>query len=129
MRRLLFSALLMTLVISLFETASSLTLAECQRFARKDEPQRQEYNPASVYVDGDSMSLKREIDPNADVHGFFNDQLLSTGWGVLEFKAGYGAGSQRIHTSKLFKAAGYLEGYLTAHRIQEHLQHLRAAFE
>ena len=74
------------------------------------------------------MTLKRRIDPDADVYGFFNDQLLSTGWGVLEFKAGYGGGSRRrispdltgsrrLPTSELFKAAGYFEGYLKAHRI------------
>ena len=66
------------------------------------------------------MTLKRRIDPDADVYGFFNDQLHSTGWGVLEFRAGYGANSSRLHASTVFKAAGYLEGYLTARSIQQH---------
>ena len=123
MRRLLFSAFLLTQAISYFKTASSLTLSECEELPLrlKDSVPRKESNPASVYVDGESMTLKRKIDLNADVYGVFHDRLLSTGWGVLEFKAGYGAGSQRIHTSKLFKAAGYLEGYLTAYRIQQHI--------
>ena len=123
MRRLLFSALLLTQAISYFEPASSLTLSECYGFPQnvKEKVQRKEKNPASVYVDGETMTLKHEIDRDADVYGFFNDELLSTGWGVLEFKAGYGAGSRRLPTSALFKAAGYLEGYLTAHKIQQQI--------
>ena len=82
MRRLLFSALLLTRAISYFEPASSLTLSKCPGLplnVSEKVPRLKEYNPASVYVDGELMTLKREIDRKADVYGFFNDQLLSTG--------------------------------------------------
>ena len=64
------------------------------------------YNPASVYVDGVSMRISREIDSKADAYGFFNDQLSATGWGVLEFRAGYGSRSASIDPALIFKAAG-----------------------
>ena len=52
------------------------------------------------------MRLTREIDPEADVYGFFNDQVAVSGWGVLEFRAGYGARSAQIDTATIFNAAG-----------------------
>ena len=95
----------------------------CRNYKAKDDQAKGQfpvYNPASVYIDGKSMRISREIDPEADVYGFFNDQLSSTGWGVLEFRAGYGNRSSSVDTDIIFKAAGYFEGYLTANQIQRH---------
>ena len=52
------------------------------------------------------MKLTHDIDPDADVYGFFNDQVAVSGWGSLEFRAGYGARSAQIDTATIFKAAG-----------------------
>jgi hypothetical protein len=80
-----------------------------------------QYFPASVTVDKNGgYNLKKQIDPSADIYGFFNDQLQQTGWGVLEFRAGYGNRSSSLSFQTIFAAAGYLEGYLTAKRIQQH---------
>jgi len=92
---------------------------QCTLHSKRWKESGREYFPGSVYVSSSgSLTLKRLVDPKADVYGFFNDQLYKTGWGVLEFKAGYGNTSR--NGDIIFKAAGYLEGYLTAHRIQQH---------
>lgn len=56
--------------------------------------------------------VKDVMDRNGDAYGYYNDTLQSTGWGILEIKAGYG--SQSISNEDLMYAAGFLEGYLTA---------------
>ena len=52
-----------------------------------------------------------KMDKTAAAYGYYNDTLMSTGWGVLEVKAGYGALTK--NTDIMF-AAGYLEGVFTA---------------
>jgi len=100
--------------------SSGPPLSPCQTYAQMEAPSVQEYNPASVYVIDGTFELQRAIDPEADVYGFFNDQMLSTGWGILEFRAGYASSSKLLNVSTVFKAAGFMEGFLTARRIQQH---------
>ena len=51
------------------------------------------------------------LDKTAIAYGTFDDSIESNGWGQLTIKAGYGS----IQSNNLImKAAGFLEGYLTA---------------
>lgn len=52
------------------------------------------------------------LDKNGDAYGFYNDSIKTTGWGILEIRAGYG--SQTLSNEIIMFTAGYLEGYLTA---------------
>ena len=58
------------------------------------------------------MLVKNVLDRNGDAYGFYNDSMKTTGWGILEIRAGYG--SQSLSNNIIMFAAGYLEGYLTA---------------
>ncbi|XP_056460799.1 phospholipase B-like 1 [Gadus chalcogrammus] len=58
------------------------------------------------------------LEPTGDAYGYLNDTLLTTGWGVLEIRAGYGQSLQPDDIT--FFLAGYLEGYLTAQQIMDH---------
>ncbi|XP_069463343.1 phospholipase-B 81-like [Ambystoma mexicanum] len=75
---------------------------------------------ATVYSVGDppSIEVKDVLDKKGDAYGFYNDTVLSTGWSVLEVRAGYGA-EQKSNEEIMF-AAGYLEGYLTAADMHSH---------
>ena len=59
----------------------------------------------AVYVAG-KMDKKA-----AAAYGRYNNTLMSTGWGVLEIRAGYGALTKN---HDLMYAAGFLEGVFTA---------------
>ena len=52
------------------------------------------------------------VDPSGTGYALFTDSLLSTGWGVLDVKVGYGDDSDLDDMDKMF-AAGFLEGALT----------------
>ena len=52
------------------------------------------------------------LDKNGDAYGFYNDSMETTGWGVLEIRAGYGP--HILSNEVIMFLAGYLEGYLTA---------------
>ncbi|XP_028601787.2 phospholipase B-like 1 isoform X1 [Podarcis muralis] len=69
-----------------------------------------------------TFQVKDVLDKNGDAYGYYNDTVQSTGWGVLEIKAGYG--NQPISNEDLMYAAGYLEGYLTASHMCDHLANL-----
>ncbi|KAF7248903.1 Phospholipase B [Varanus komodoensis] len=69
-----------------------------------------------------SFQIKDVLDKNGDAYGYYNDSVYSTGWGILEIKAGYGG--QTIKNEDLMYAAGFLEGYLTASRMCDHLTNL-----
>jgi hypothetical protein len=56
--------------------------------------------------DSGGFTLKKQIDPSADVYGFFNDQLQQTGWGILEFRAGYGKRPSPLSVQNIFAAGG-----------------------
>lgn len=69
---------------------------------------------ATVYwrSEQETILVKDVLDTSGDAYGFYNDTVQSTGWGVLEMRAGYAA-EDRSNDNIMF-AAGYLEGYLTA---------------
>uniref|UniRef100_A0A6J0TBU9 Phospholipase B-like n=1 Tax=Pogona vitticeps TaxID=103695 RepID=A0A6J0TBU9_9SAUR len=69
-----------------------------------------------------SFQIKDVLDKNGDAYGYYNDTVQSTGWGILEIKAGYG--SQTLSNENLMYAAGFLEGYLTASHMCDHLANL-----
>ncbi|XP_039191573.1 phospholipase B-like 1 [Crotalus tigris] len=69
-----------------------------------------------------SFQIKDVLDKNGDAYGYYNDAIQSTGWGILEIKAGYG--NQPISNEILMYAAGFLEGYLTASHMSDHFANL-----
>ncbi|XP_055366978.1 phospholipase B-like 1 [Betta splendens] len=76
---------------------------------------------ATVYWDARLKAVRLKegvLETEGDAYGFLNNTLLSTGWSVLEIRAGYG---QTPETDELtFFLAGYLEGFLTAPQIMDH---------
>ncbi|XP_006888538.1 PREDICTED: phospholipase B-like 1 [Elephantulus edwardii] len=69
-----------------------------------------------------TIQIKNVLDKNGDAYGFYNDSIQTTGWGVLEIRAGYG--SQALSNEIIMFAAGYLEGYLTALHMYDHFTNL-----
>lgn len=69
-----------------------------------------------------TFQVKDILDRNGNAYGFYNDTVQSTGWGILEIRAGYG--SQSIGNEGLMYAAGFLEGYLTASHMYDHASNL-----
>lgn len=70
---------------------------------------------ASAYWDSThkAVVLKQGVlDPQSDAYGYHNDTLSSSGWGVLEVRAGYGQTAEPDDVTLYL--AGYLEGFLTA---------------
>uniref|UniRef100_A0A4X2KFB4 Phospholipase B-like n=2 Tax=Vombatus ursinus TaxID=29139 RepID=A0A4X2KFB4_VOMUR len=83
-----------------------------------------EINYATVYWNPSTLSVevKDDLDPAGDAYGFYNDTIQTTGWGTLEIRAGYGAGS--LTNELVMFVAGYLEGYLTAQHMYYHFENL-----
>ncbi|GLD63076.1 phospholipase B-like 1 [Lates japonicus] len=76
---------------------------------------------ATVYWDSDhKMVLLKEgvLETEGDAYGYLNNTLSSTGWSVLEIRAGYGKTPQTDEVT--FFLAGYLEGFLTAQQMMDH---------
>ena len=70
---------------------------------------------ATVYWDPThKIVLLKEgvIEAEGDAYGYLNDTLFSSGWSVLEIRAGYGETPEPDEVT--FFLAGYLEGFLTA---------------
>lgn len=70
---------------------------------------------ATVYWDSQhKMVLLKEgvLETEGDAYGFLNDTLSSSGWSILEVRAGYGKTPETDEVT--FFLAGYLEGFLTA---------------
>lgn len=67
----------------------------------------------NVYVEqGKARFVPGEIDPNGAAFGSFNSSLFTTGWGVLDIKAGFS--KQKTADVDAAFAAGYLEGVVTS---------------
>ncbi|RLW00101.1 hypothetical protein DV515_00009009, partial [Chloebia gouldiae] len=64
------------------------------------------------------LQVKNTLDRSGDAYGFYNNSLQTTGWGVLEIRAGYG--SQTLSNEDIMYVAGFLEGYLTAPQMYDH---------
>nr|XP_020443485.1 phospholipase B-like 1 [Monopterus albus] len=76
---------------------------------------------ATVYWDAQQkvVQLKEGVlEVEGDAYGYLNDTLSSTGWSVLEIRAGYGKTPETDEMT--FFLAGYLEGFLTARQIMDH---------
>ncbi|XP_029913074.1 phospholipase B-like 1 [Myripristis murdjan] len=76
---------------------------------------------ATVYWDPThkTVLLKEGVlEKQGDAYGYLNDTLSSTGWSVLEIRAGYGETPEPDEVT--FFLAGYLEGFLTAQQIIDH---------
>ncbi|XP_037370205.1 phospholipase B-like 1 [Talpa occidentalis] len=69
-----------------------------------------------------TVHIKPVLDKTGDAYGFYNDSVMTTGWGVLEIKAGYG--SQDLSNDIIMFVAGFLEGYLTASQMYDHFTNL-----
>ncbi|XP_039095903.1 phospholipase B-like 1 isoform X1 [Hyaena hyaena] len=69
-----------------------------------------------------TVQVKNVLDRNGDACGFYNDSVKTTGWGILEIKAGYG--SQALSNEIVMFVAGFLEGYLTAPHMYDHFVNL-----
>ncbi|MEQ2164179.1 hypothetical protein GOODEAATRI_003941 [Goodea atripinnis] len=72
---------------------------------------------ATVYWDPEQklVVLKEGVmETEGDAYGYLNDTLSSTGWSVLEIRAGYGKTPETDEMT--FFLAGYLEGFLTAQK-------------
>ncbi|XP_070803125.1 phospholipase B-like 1 [Pituophis catenifer annectens] len=72
--------------------------------------------------DEKTFQVRDVLDKNGDAYGYYNDTVQSTGWGILEIKAGYG--NQPVSNEIFMYAAGFLEGYLTASRMSDHVANL-----
>ncbi|KAM8930690.1 phospholipase B-like 1 [Pelodytes ibericus] len=79
---------------------------------------------ATLYLrsNDNSVKIKEVLDINGDAYGFYNDTIKSTGWNVLEIRAGYG--TKKKTDLEIMFVAGYLEGYLTAHHIRDHFENM-----
>ncbi|XP_016052929.1 PREDICTED: phospholipase B-like 1 [Miniopterus natalensis] len=69
-----------------------------------------------------TVNIKDVLDKNGDAYGFYNNSVNTTGWGILEIRAGYG--SQTLSNEIIMFVAGYLEGYLTASHMHDHFVNL-----
>lgn len=74
-----------------------------------------EMTSATAYWDQQHKTVllkERVLDKEGDAYGYLNDTLSSTGWSVLEIRAGYGKTPEPDEVTLFL--AGYLEGFLTA---------------
>lgn len=81
------------------------------------------YYATAYWVPTDkTIKVKHEIDKSGDAYGFYNDSMETTGWSILEIRAGYGA--QTLSNEIIMFVAGFLEGYLTAPHMSDHFTNL-----
>ncbi|VTJ52204.1 phospholipase B-like 1 [Marmota monax] len=69
-----------------------------------------------------SIKVKHVMDKSGDAYGYYNDSMETTGWSILEIRAGYGA--QALSNEIIMFVAGFLEGYLTAPHMNDHFINL-----
>lgn len=69
-----------------------------------------------------TIKVKHVIDKSGDAYGYYNDSMETTGWSILEIRAGYGA--QTLSNEIIMFVAGFLEGYLTAPQMNDHFTNL-----
>ncbi|KAG7216250.1 hypothetical protein INR49_029101 [Caranx melampygus] len=80
-----------------------------------------EMTTATVYWDSQhKMVLLKEgvLETEGDAYGYLNNTLSSSGWSILEVRAGYGKTPETDEVT--FFLAGYLEGFLTAQQMMDH---------
>ncbi|KAJ8037242.1 Phospholipase B-like 1 [Holothuria leucospilota] len=82
---------------------------------------------ATVYKQNGQFVIKLGVlDKEGLAYGVYNDTFLTTGWGVLNVKAGYS--SKKCPEKDVALAAGYLEGYLTSRQIFQHTVNINETF-
>ncbi|MBZ3884388.1 Phospholipase B-like 1, partial [Sciurus carolinensis] len=69
-----------------------------------------------------TIKVKHVLDKSGDAYGYYNDSMETTGWSILEIRAGYG--SQALSNEIIMFVAGFLEGYLTAPHMNDHFINL-----
>ncbi|CAH1794924.1 unnamed protein product [Owenia fusiformis] len=84
------------------------------------------YNKATVYMKNGKASLQMGVaDPKGAAYGYFKDGLQTSGWGILDIKAGYG---QNVTSEEFMFAAGYIEAALTFKHIHNHFINVNEGF-
>ncbi|KXJ12225.1 phospholipase B-like 1 [Exaiptasia diaphana] len=81
------------------------------------------YNSKGHYFTLKSGVLDKE---NGVAYGTFEDSIMKNGWGELNIVSG--TGSKQYDDKTIMFAAGYLEGALTAKRINDHYQNVFGIF-
>uniref|UniRef100_A0A8C5D6R8 Phospholipase B-like n=1 Tax=Gouania willdenowi TaxID=441366 RepID=A0A8C5D6R8_GOUWI len=84
-----------------------------------------EVTAATVYWEPQhkTVLLKEGVmEKEGDAYGYLNHTLLTTGWSVLEIRAGYGETPETDEIT--FFLAGYLEGFLTAQQMMDHYSNM-----
>ncbi|KAJ8037244.1 Phospholipase B-like 1 [Holothuria leucospilota] len=82
---------------------------------------------ATVYKQNGEFVIKLGVlDKEGLAYGVYNDTFQTTGWGVLNVKAGYS--SKKYLENDVALAAGFLEGYLTSREIFQHTVNINATF-
>nr|XP_057905284.1 phospholipase B-like 1 [Doryrhamphus excisus] len=80
-----------------------------------------ELTAATVYWDAQHKTVllkEGQMEVGGDAYGFLNDSLSTTGWSVLEIRAGYGQTPES--DEDIFYLGGFLEGFLTARQMIDH---------
>lgn len=90
--------------------------------ARQSDPAGVHYATAYWFPESKTVEIKMVLDKNGDAYGYYNDSIKTTGWGILEIRAGYG--SKVLSNEIIMFLAGYLEGYLTAPHMYDHFTNL-----
>lgn len=90
--------------------------------AEKSSPAELHYATAYWVPESKKVEIVTVLDKNGDAYGFYNDSMETTGWGVLEIRAGYGP--HILSNEVIMFLAGYLEGYLTALQMRDHYANL-----
>uniref|UniRef100_A0A3P9KE14 Phospholipase B-like n=1 Tax=Oryzias latipes TaxID=8090 RepID=A0A3P9KE14_ORYLA len=81
----------------------------------------QKLTAATVYWDAQhKLVLLKEgvLETEGDAYGYLNNTLSTSGWSILEIRAGYGKTPEDDEIT--FFLAGYLEGFLTAQQMMDH---------
>ena len=72
-----------------------------------------DYLEGTVYMNkGKASFVLGKIDKNGTTYGMYNNTLFTTGWGVLDIKAGFG--KMPVKNVHMAFAAGYFEGVVTS---------------
>ncbi|XP_009868297.1 PREDICTED: phospholipase B-like, partial [Apaloderma vittatum] len=89
-------------------------------FSAEPSDGTREIRYATVYWNraAKTLQVRNTLDRSGDAYGFYNNSIQTTGWGVLEIRAGYG--TQTLSNEDIMYAAGFLEGYLTAPHMYDH---------
>ncbi|XP_064627540.1 phospholipase B-like 1 [Lineus longissimus] len=84
----------------------------------------------TVYMTDGKASFKSGVlDKKGGVaYGTYNNSYLTTGWDVLDIKAGYATQGPRQLNQHVMYAAGFAEGYMTAQKITQYWQNIQSVW-